>query len=217
MPERAKARAIRVLIADDHALFREGLNALLDLENGVKVVGEVERADDIAPTLKRTPSDVLLLDLQMDRSMVNDVESLARLTKVIVLTGTARVDDMVTAFRLGARAIVQKTHAADTLIKAIRAVADGLVWMPPALQRELTAAPAPIPYEQLTAREREIVRYVAVGYRNGEVGKRLSIAEGTVKAHLNNIFQKLDVRDRVELTLYALRTGLIAIPDPDKR
>ncbi len=105
MPARAKAKPIRVLIADDHALFREDLNALLSLESdGVKVVGEVERADDLAPALARTPCDVLLLDLQMDRSMVSDIESLARITKVIVLTGSERIEDMVAAFRSGARA-----------------------------------------------------------------------------------------------------------------
>jgi DNA-binding NarL/FixJ family response regulator len=216
MAARGKAKPIRVLIADDHTLFREGLRALLELENDVKVVGEVERADAIKPALAKNACDALLLDLKMDRSVVDDIESLAQLTNVIVLTGSDRTEDMVNAFRHGARAIVQKVYAADTLLRAIRAVADGLVWMPPELQKELTALPPTAPHEQLTAREREIVRYIAVGFKNAEVGKRLAIAEGTVKAHLNNIFQKLDVRDRVELTLYALRTGIIAISDQSR-
>ena len=213
MPAREKNKPIRVLIADDHALFREGLRMLLDLEAGVKVVAEVERADQLGPVLTKTPCDILLLDLNMDRSVVGDVEALSRLTKVIVLTGSERLDDMVAAFHNGARAIVRKTQASETLVKAMRAVAEGLIWMPPDVQRQLTASGSTSHEDPLSQREREIVRYVAVGFRNAEVGRRLSITEGTVKAHLNNIFQKLNVRDRVELTLYALRTGLIAIPD----
>lgn len=211
MLARGKRKPIRVLIADDHALFREGLRMLLELEPGVRVIAEVERADELTPILARTPCDILLLDLNLDRSVVSDVEGLSQTTKVIVLTGSERIDEMLTAFRNGARAIVRKTHASETLVRAIRAVADGMIWMPPDMQRQLTDSPPANGHEVLSQREREIVRYVAVGFRNAEVGRRLSITEGTVKVHLNNIFQKLNVRDRVELTLYAPRAGLIAI------
>jgi DNA-binding NarL/FixJ family response regulator len=213
VPTRTQRKPIRVAIADDHALFREGLRLLLELEKDVKVVAEIEFANDLAPTLSKTSCDILLLDLNMDRSVLGDIERLSRITKVIVLTGSERLDEMVAAFRSGARGIVRKTHASETLVKAMRAIAEGMIWMPPDVQSQLTAVESVGEVNPLSAREREVVRYVAVGFRNAEVARRLAISEGTVKVHLSNIFQKLNVRDRVELTLYALRSGLITIPD----
>jgi DNA-binding NarL/FixJ family response regulator len=204
-------RPIRVVIADDHALFRQGLRSLLRLYHDVDVIGEAERAGDILTVIADHPCDALLLDLQMDRSVLEDIGSLAQLTRVIVLTASERVEDALAALRLGARAIVHKRFAVDTLIEAIRAVGEGLVWMPPVLQTALAAQLGEPPDKQLTAREREVVRYVSLGLRNGEVAKRLRITEGTVKTHMNNIFHKLTIRDRVELALYALRVGLITV------
>jgi DNA-binding NarL/FixJ family response regulator len=115
--------------------------------------------------------------------------------------------------RLGARGVVQKRFAIETLTEAIHAVADGLVWMPPALQAEVAAQWSTPPDAQLTAREREIVRCAALGLRNAEVAKQLAITEATVKTHLNNVFQKLGLRDRLELYRYALRVGLVTLND----
>jgi two-component system NarL family response regulator len=207
-----KRNPIRVIIADDHALVREGLIALLEREAEIKVVAEVERADDLKAALTKTPCDVLLLDLRMDRWVVNDIDSLARITKVMVLTASDRLEDLVAAFHMGARAIVRKTSAVDTVVQAIQAVANGMIWLPPGLQKRLFAQSA-LEEQPLTKRESEIVRQVAVGLRNAEVAEKLSITEGTVKIHLNNIFQKLGVRDRVELTLYAIRTRLIRVSE----
>lgn len=207
-------KQLRVLIADDHAVVREALTALLELTPDIKVVGAVGRADDLKTELRSTPCDILLLDLKMDRWVIDDIPDFAESTKVVVLTASESDADIIAAFQGGARAIVQKSFAAETVRDAIRAVAAGMVWMPPALRRRLTSAKSSdSPGEQLTAREREIVRHVAVGLRNAEVARKLSITEGTVKIHLNNIFSKLNLRDRVELTLYALRTRLIAGPD----
>jgi DNA-binding NarL/FixJ family response regulator len=177
------------------------------------VVGEVERAGGLMEALAGTACDVLLLDLQMERSALDDVRQLATLTKVVVLTASERLEDAITAMRFGARAVVQKRFAVQTLMEAIRAVADGLVWMPPTLQAEITAQWGAPVSRQLTSREAEIVRHVAIGLRNAEIAERLSIAEATVKTHLNNIFEKLELRDRVELTVYALRHGLAAAQD----
>jgi DNA-binding NarL/FixJ family response regulator len=204
---------IRVLIADDHVLFRQGLKSLLLLQPDIEVVAEVERADELEAAVLSTHCHILLLDLQMDRWAGNDIDALARITKVVVLTASERIEDALTALRLGARAIVQKRFAVETLMEAIRTAANGLVWMPPALQAELTAQWGSARGERLTAREAEIVRYVAVGLKNAEVAQKLSITESTVKTHLNNVFQKLGVRDRVELALYALRIGLVAASD----
>jgi DNA-binding NarL/FixJ family response regulator len=114
---------------------------------------------------------------------------------------------------MGARGIVQKTAPVETLVDAIAAVAAGMVWIPSEVQQKLNTQWDGGGNEQLTRRESEIVRYVAMGLRNSEVAQRLAIAEGTVKVHLNNIFQKLNIRDRVQLTLYALARGLITLSD----
>ena len=198
---------IRLLIVDDHALFRQGLKSLLLLQPDVEIVGEVEHAADLQPAVERTNCDVLLLDLQMDRWMGNDIEALAARTKVVVLTASERIEDALAAMRKGARAIVQKRFAVETLMEAIRSAASGLVWMPPSLQTELAAQLGNASEQRLTAREHEIARFVAEGLRNAEIAQRLAISESTVKTHLNNIFQKLHLRDRVELALHALRVG----------
>jgi len=207
---RRKRKLIRILIADDHAMVREGLTAVLGLARDMRVVGEVDRADRLRAALAAIPCDILLLDLKLDRWVIDDIAELAKTTKVIALTGSDRDEDLIAAFRLGARAIIQKTAAAETVREAIRAVAAGMVWLPPAFRTKLTAQSQTAATEELTARESEIVRQVAIGLRNAEVGRKLSITEGTVKIHLSNISRKLNIRDRVELTVYAFRSGLIA-------
>src|SRR3984957_20202374 len=206
---------IRLIIADDHALFRQGLKSLLLLQSEIKVIAEVERAADLHALLVTTQCDVLLLDLQMDRWLMDDIPRLAEITSVIVLTASESGQNGVQALRLGARAIVHKRFAIETLMTAVRTVAEGLVWMPPAVQAQFAAQESPAS-RQLTAREAEIVRYVAGGMRNAEVAKRLSITESTVKTHLNNIFQKLGLRDRLDLTHYAIKTGLARLLDVDR-
>lgn len=198
---------IRLLIADDHALFRQGLKSLLMLQPDIELVGEVERAADLEPALNQAAVDVLLLDLQMDRWMGNDIEALAQRVSVVVLTASERIEDALAAIRKGARAIVQKRFAVETLMEAVRSAANGLAWLPPLLQTELAAQMGSAADQRLTAREHEIARYVAEGLRNAEIAQRLAISESTVKTHLNNIFQKLHLRDRVELALHALRVG----------
>ena len=132
---------------------------------------------------------------------------------MLVLTASESVENTIAAIRLGARAVVQKRFAVETLIEAIRVVAGGLVWMPPTLQAEMAAQWNAPSSRQLTSREVEIACWVAVGLRNAEIGARLSISEATVKTHLNNVFQKLELRDRVELAVYALRHGLVTLSD----
>ena len=167
----------------------------------MQVVGEVESADALADALANTACDVLLLDLQMERWALDDIKQLATLTNVVVLTASENVENAIIAMRSWARAVVQKRFAVQTLIEAIRAVANGLVWMPPTLQAEVVAQWGASGSKQLTSREAQIVRQVATGLRNAEIAERLSITESTVKTHLNNIFDKLKLRDRVELAV----------------
>jgi len=202
---------IRIVIADDHALFRQGLMSMLRLQANVTVVAELERADDLQRTLEQTACDILLLDLQMERAAFVDIEALAERVAILVVTATERVEDAIAALRAGARGLVFKRFAIESLMTAITTVMQGHVWLPPALQTEITARLREPGADFLTRREREIVRHVALGMRNAEVAERLGVTEGTVKTHLNNIFQKLSLRDRVELTLYAVRTGIIGV------
>jgi two-component system, NarL family, response regulator DegU len=206
---------MRLIIADDHALFRQGLKSLLLLQPDTQVVAEIESSDDVSPVVSDTDSDILLLDLQMDRWMMEDIPQLSRLINVIVLTASESAENGVRALRLGAKGVVQKRFAIETLMMAVRSVADGMVWMPPTVQTEF-ARQESSSGKELTPRECEIIRYVASGMRNIEVGERLSITESTVKTHLNNIFQKLGVRDRLELTHYAIKTGMVAVLDHNR-
>lgn len=199
---------IRLVIADDHALFRQGLISLLRLQDGIEVVAEVAHADDIGPLLDTVACDILLLDIQIGRSSIEDIPELSRRSAVIVLTANESVETGIKAVQSGARGVVQKRFAIETLMTAIRTVTGGFVWMPPELQAAF-AAGANLSARKLTARESEVVGCVALGLRNAEVAQRLSVSEATIKTHLTNIFQKLGLRDRLELVRYAIRTGLI--------
>jgi len=198
---------IRIIIADDHLLFRQGLRSLLKSEPEVVIVGETDSAADLPALLSRTPCDQLLLDLQMERNTLADIETLIRQVSIIVLTASEIPADAVAAIRNGARAVVFKRFAVETLMDAIRTVATGNVWLPAGLQTHMVAQLRRPAASALSPREEEVVRHVALGLRNAEVAKELSIAEQTVKTHLNSIFRKLGVRDRLELVLYAQRTG----------
>jgi len=202
---------IRLILADDHALFRAGLKALLKHEPDVTILAEASSIEGLAELVAETPADILLLDLQMERSSLTEIEGLSRTISVIVVTASEFVGDALAAIRLGARAVVLKRFAVETLMDAIKGVAAGEVWLPPSVQGELAAQLRDPSMSPLSVREKEIVRHVALGLRNADVAKRLFISEQTVKTHLNNIFQKLEIQDRVELTVYAIRTGIIGV------
>jgi DNA-binding NarL/FixJ family response regulator len=206
-------RVVRVVIADDHLLFRQGLKALLAQEPEVAVVAETNRVGELPALLSRVVCDQLLLDLQMERNSLADIESLAKRVPVVVLTASESSADAFAAIRTGARAVVFKRFAVENLMDAIRTVAQGDVWMPATLQTQLAARLQSPVADQLSPREEQVVRFVALGLRNAEVAERLAISERTVKAHLNTIFRKLRVRDRVELTLYAARAGIISVKE----
>jgi two-component system NarL family response regulator len=202
---------LRVAIADDHALFRQGLISMFGLHPDVTVVAELARAADVVSALEQTPCDVLLLDLQLDRSVLPDIEGLAQRAAIVVVTASELASDALAAMRAGARGFVFKRYALETLMDAIRTVRAGGVWMPPDIETELAGKPQEPRAASLTRREREIVRYVALGMRNAEIAQHLGIGDVTVKTHLNNVFQKLGLQHRVQLTLYALRNGMVGI------
>jgi DNA-binding NarL/FixJ family response regulator len=199
---------LRIAIADDHAIFREGVKSLLRKWEEFVVVGEAERVDDLAPLVARSACDVLILDLQMDRTALAAIGGLAQSVRVLVLTMSERPEDAVAAVRAGASAVVFKRYAVGKLVDALRAVGAGETWLPPAVQAAVVDGLRE-GGGGLSVREREVVRQVALGQRNAEIARRLLISEETVKKHLNNVFHKLGVRDRVQLTLYAVQHGIV--------
>ena len=211
----AKAKnAIRVAIADDHPIFRDGLRKLLEHEDDIVVVGEVSSGAECPALLAKVKPDILLLDLRMpDKDGLTLLEEMnfdTMASRVIVLTATEDDRDVIRAMRLGARGVVLKQSASDLLIKSIRNVAGGEIWLDKRMTSEVMKAfskstetgrrEKPL----LSDREKEIVQLVAQGYRNREIGEKLFISEQTVKNHLHNIFDKLGVSDRLELALYAI-------------
>jgi DNA-binding NarL/FixJ family response regulator len=206
---------IRIVIADDHPIFRDGLRKLLDHEDDMQIVGEVNNGNEATAMIGKLKPDILLLDLRMPEkdglTLLEEMNFDSLPTRVIVLTATEDDRDVVRAMRLGARGVVLKQSATDLLIKSIHKVYGGEIWLDKRMTAEVMKAFAksaeggprrdkPL----LSDREKEIVQLVAQGFRNREIGEKLFISEQTVKNHLHIIFDKLGVSDRLELALYAI-------------
>jgi len=213
-------QAIRILVADDHAIFRDGLRKLLEVADDVQIIGEASNGVECVKMLTKFKPDILLLDLRMPEKdglgVLEEVNFDSLPTRVIVLTAAEDDRDVVRAMRLGARGVVLKQSASDLLLKSIRKVSDGEIWLDNRMTAEVIDAfkkasesgqrrEKPL----LSDREKEIVQLVAQGFRNREIGEKLFISEQTVKNHLHNIFDKLGVSDRLELALYAIHHRLI--------
>src|SRR5262245_53279296 len=207
---------LRIAIADERALFRKGLTALLELQSSLKIVAEFECFEQIPTSLDDT-CDILLLYLPVSREALSLVRTLAPRVAIIAIASSDRLEDALAVIRAGARGVVLKRLAVDVMVEAIDAVATGQVWIPPVLQAHVVRGYREFSDVPLTPREREITCAVARGLRNFEVARKLCISEQTVKTHLNNIFHKLELRDRVELTLYAARVGLIGVHEDPER
>jgi DNA-binding NarL/FixJ family response regulator len=213
---------IKLVIVDDHTLFREGIKKILALEKDIEIVGEALDGEEVISVLNRCQPDIMLLDIKMER--VNGLQVLPRiveqfpLLKVIILTAQVSSAESVKAIRDGARGIILKHAASEFLIKGIRKVAEGELWadsstmtqVVDSLSRKYRVDRSPEKgRKELSEREIEVVTLVASGHRNKEIANKLFISEQTVKTHLSNIFQKLEVNDRLELALYAMRNGLV--------
>jgi len=205
----APREPIRLVVADDHALFRAGLRSVLQLQDDLAIVGETNRVEELPGIMRGTPCDIVLLDLQMERSSLLEITRLRRRARIIVVTASEQLDDMLMAMRLGARGVVLKHFTMEALVEAIRAVAAGEIWLPPVLKEALARRDGEPKYKGLTRREYEIVRHAALGMRNVEIARRLLISEVTVKTHLTSVFHKLGIRDRVQLARYAISAGIV--------
>jgi len=223
-PEKPK---IRVAIADDHPIVRDGIRKLLSLEDDLEVVAEAGNGREILQIVQERQPDVLLLDLRMPDmdglAVMRTLQQLNLPTKVIILTASEDKNEFVNAMKLGCCGIVLKQTSPELIVKSIRKVHAGEIWLDShttaAVMRQF-ASPQPEPVSPsgpsakgrerspLSAREREIVMLVAQGYKNKEMAEKMFISEQTVKNHLHNIFDKLGVSDRLELALYAIHKGL---------
>ena len=211
---------IRVLVADDHPIFRDGLRKLLESADDIQIVGEASSGTECVQLLGKLKPDVLLLDLRMPEkdglAVLEEVNFDTLPTRVIVVTAAEDDRDVVRAMRLGARGVVLKQSATDLLIKSIHKVHSGEIWLDKRMTAEVMRAfskssETGLRREKplLSDREKEIVQHVAQGFRNREIGEKLFISEQTVKNHLHNIFDKLGVSDRLELALYAIHHRII--------
>jgi two-component system, NarL family, nitrate/nitrite response regulator NarL len=231
MPE--GAHPIRILIADDHPIFRDGLRRLLEADPGLTVVGEAADGIEALKLAIKLKPDILLLDLAMPRQTgLDTLPELANscpYVRTIVLTAAVEKPEVVRALQLGARGVVMKDSATQLLLRSIRTVMQGEFWvgrdsvsdLVQFLREGVRGPRLKEPLRKdfgLTPRELDVIAAIVAGFTNRDMAKKFSISEDTVKHHLTNIFDKLGVSNRLELALFAVHHQLAGnSPDPDRR
>jgi len=210
----ASTKPIRVLIADDHPVVREGLRALVARRPDMDVVAEAATGREAVDGFFRYRPDVALIDLRMPD--LDGVDALAAIrqrepsARVVVLTSFGGDEDVYRALRAGAKAYLMKYAPREDLIACIRAVHAGESWISPSVAAKLTAR---LGARELTPREREVLHLIVAGRSNKEISSALRLAEGTVKAHVNRILSKLEVSSRAAAITVALRRGIAKLDD----
>ncbi|MBE0696379.1 MAG: response regulator transcription factor [Anaerolineaceae bacterium] len=211
---------IRIVIVDDHVLFRDGLATILDAQDDLEVVGQGGSADDAIRLVRDLLPDIILLDLDMPGGGLEAARVISNdcpVTRIVILTASEEDDHLLTALKTGTRAYILKGVAARELLRILRAVAAGESYVPPALAASLllelhepgssSRKQNTNPINDLTERERQILEGLAVGLSNKEIGQKLFLSEKTVKHYITNILQKLQVRNRVEAALLAQKNA----------
>ena len=220
-----KRAVIRVLIVDDHAFVRKGVRAFLDEVEDIKIAGEASDGEEAVAQSRALQPDVILMDLVMPH--MDGVEAISRITaqqekvRIIALTSFATDDKVFPAIKSGAMGYILKDSEPDELVEAIRRVYLGEPTLDPSIARKVLQEisrpskrpPTPDP---LTEREEEVLRLVAKGLSNQEIAAHMVIAEVTVRTHVSHILSKLQLANRVQATLYALREGLASLNNDQK-
>lgn len=211
---------IRVLIADDHKMVREGLRRILEFDGEIQVIDEADNGEECIKKIRSSKPDIVLLDINMP--VMNGIEALQEIrkkklkTKVIILTVHNEIEYLLRAVDIGIDGYVLKDSDAHELIRAVTSVYEGDKFIQPSLipllnskliARDLDAERL----EQLSKREIEVLKLVAVGMFNKEIGVELGISERTVKNHLSSIFKMIDSSDRTQAAVFAIRNGLVDI------
>jgi DNA-binding NarL/FixJ family response regulator len=210
---------IRVLIVDDHAILREGIRALLALQDDIGIVGEAADGREAVDKARQLEPDVILMDVAMP--LMDGLEATRRIrkenpkAKILILTQYDNKEYVLSSIKSGASGCVPKRAVASELVSAIRAVHRGDSFLYPSVTKFLVEdylqRVEEDPYDQLTAREREILKLVAEGRTSREIAGLLSVCVKTVLGHRTNLMEKLGIHNRTELIKYAIRKGLITV------
>jgi DNA-binding NarL/FixJ family response regulator len=218
----------RVVVADDQALVRAGLKMVLEAEPDIEVVGEAADGHEVLEVARRAAPDVVLMDIRMPG--LDGLEASRRLLagadppKVLVLTTFDEEEYLYEALRAGTSGFLLKVSPPEQLIGAIRTVAAGNALIDPAVTRRVieafgrraTASPPPAAYEELTAREREVLALLARGRSNAEIADELIVGDATVKTHVARVLMKLGLRDRVQAVVFAYEHGIVTPGDANR-
>ena len=221
---------IRVLIADDQALFRRGLYVVLGTEDGIEVVGEAENGEEAVSKSEELAPDVVLMDVRMPRvsgiEATRTIRDVIPTAKILMLTVSDEEDDLYEAIKAGANGYLLKEISVEEVAEAIRAVVQGQSLISPSMASKLLSEfntlvkkaeeKQQFPAPALTSRELEVLRLVAKGMSNREIADQLYISENTVKNHVRNILEKLHLHSRMQAVMYAVREQLID-PDEERR
>ncbi len=213
---------VRIVIADDHAIVRDGLRKLLELQPGLSVVGEAADGVEAVERARQAKPDILLLDLAMPRldglGVLRELACTVPGMRIVLLTAAIDRQDTVEALRLGARGVVLKESATQMLYKCIRAVMSGVLWvghdtledmLASLKQTEEKKVRSVSPAASLTPREIQVIAAIVEGATNKDIGGQFGLSEQTVKNHVSHIFDKLGVSNRLELGLYAVHHRLL--------
>ncbi|AIS52738.1 LuxR family two component transcriptional regulator [Thermoanaerobacter kivui] len=204
---------IKLLVADDHALIRKGLVQLIEMEKDIKVISQASNGEEAYKLTKELKPDLVLMDVNMP--IINGIKAAKMLkeekhqTKILFLTIYNDREYLVEALKLGVEGYILKDAEYDDLIKAIRIIYNGGVYIHPSLMEEIDNVDHENLKKELTAREIEILTLISKGYSNKEIAQKLFLSEKTVKNHVYNIFKKLDVKDRTKAAIYMLKNGTI--------
>jgi len=216
-------KKVRIIIADDHPILRDGLRSLLETEPDLRVIAEAGDGVEAVRLVRKHKPDIVLMDLSMpNRSgldALRELDGSSMLTRVIVLAATVERAQVVEALQLGARGVVSKESATKLLLKSIRTVMAGQYWvgresvsdMVNAMRtvRPPAAEEAPPTNYGLTPRELDVVKMIVTGYSNKDIAQKLEVSEQTIKHHLTSAFDKLGVYNRLELALFAVDHRLV--------